>query len=93
MFATCAQINTFQPPATEARPMIEEFYLVDSLNTTVHFRYGGKALAVMLDGSVRELAMDPSTLDARMPDAQIGRFAPIGETRYLLDPPEGDQMP
>ncbi len=48
----------------------------------------GKALAAMMDGSVRELPMDPATLDRRMPDAQIGRFAPTGSTLYLAEPPE-----
>jgi prepilin-type N-terminal cleavage/methylation domain-containing protein len=88
VFATCAQVNTFQPPATAGNPMIEEFYLLDDRETTVHFRFGGKALAAMMDGSVRELPMDPATLDTRMPDAQIGRFAPTGSARYLADPPE-----
>jgi prepilin-type N-terminal cleavage/methylation domain-containing protein len=86
MFATCAQVNTFQPPADPKNPMIEEFYLLDSNNTTVHFRYNGKALAVMLDGSLRELPMHPGTLDNRMPSAQIGRFAPIGNATYMVDP-------
>ena len=46
MFATCAAVNTFQAPATIGYPMLEEFYLIDSAETTVHFRYGGKALAI-----------------------------------------------
>lgn len=88
VFATCAQINTFQAPASADHPMIEEFYLIDQREITVHFRFGGKALAAMLDGSVRELPIDPSTLDGRMPKAQIGRFAPVGSTLYLAEPPE-----
>ncbi|MHA3771093.1 prepilin-type N-terminal cleavage/methylation domain-containing protein [Verrucomicrobiota bacterium sgz303538] len=83
MFATCAQVNNFQPPATTDRPMVEEFYLIDDRETTVHFRYGGKALAAMLDGSVIELPMYPGTEDWRMPSAQIGRFAPVGDRLYL----------
>ncbi len=88
VFATCAQVNTFQQPADADHPMIEEFYLIDEKETTIHFRFGGKALAAMMDGSVRELPMDPATLDRRMPDAQIGRFAPTGSTLYLAEPPE-----
>ena len=61
VFATCAQVNTFQPPADSGHPLIEEFYLIDQRETTVHFRFGGKALASMLDGSVQELPMDPTT--------------------------------
>jgi len=83
VFATCAQVNTFQPPASGRNPMIEEFYLINERERTVHFRFGGKALAAMLDGSVRELPMDPTTLDPRLPEAQIGRFAPAGSKRYL----------
>jgi prepilin-type N-terminal cleavage/methylation domain-containing protein len=85
VFATCAQVNIFQAPATPKNPMIEEFYLVDANQTTVHFRYGGKALAAMLDGSVVELPMDPTTLDKRMPAAKIGRFAPVGSKLYLAE--------
>ena len=68
--------------------MIEEFYLIDQRETTLHFRFGGKALASMLDGSVQDLPMDPSTLDTRMPSALIGRFAPVNNTLYLAEPPE-----
>jgi prepilin-type N-terminal cleavage/methylation domain-containing protein len=88
VFATCAQVNTFQRPASAKNPMIEEFYLIDQREVTVHFRFGGKALAAMLDGSVREIPMDRTTLDRRMPAASIGRFAPVGNTRYLADPVE-----
>jgi prepilin-type N-terminal cleavage/methylation domain-containing protein len=83
VFATCAQINTFQAPASPKNPMLEEFFLIDDREVTVHFRYGGKALAAMLDGSLRELDPDPSTIDPRMPRAQVGRFAPVGSRRYL----------
>lgn len=88
VFATCAQVNTFQAPADGDHPMIEEFYLFDHRETTIHFRFGGKALAAMLDGSVQDLPMDPTTLDPRMPQAQIGRFAPIGDKLYLAEPGE-----
>ena len=63
--------------------MVEEFYMIDDTQTTVHFRLGGKALAAFLDGSVREMEMAPGTQDTRMPTANIGRFAPVGSTLYL----------
>jgi prepilin-type N-terminal cleavage/methylation domain-containing protein len=85
VFATSAQVNTFQSPATAKNPMIEEFYLIDATQTTVHFRYGGKALAAMLDGSIAELPMDRTTVDKRMPSAKIGRFAPVGSKLYLAE--------
>jgi len=78
VFATCAQVNTFQSPASGANPMIEEFYMISDSQTTVHFRHGRSALAVFLDGSVRALdmaeAMQPGSQDARLPKANIGRL-------------------
>ena len=78
VFATCAQVNTFETPASAANPMIEEFYLISDTETTAHFRHDGDALAAFLDGSVRPLSMSqdmaPGTLDPRMPSADIGVF-------------------
>jgi type II secretory pathway pseudopilin PulG len=87
VFATCAQVNTFQAPASPSNPLIEEFYLLDENETTVHFRHGGKALAAMLDGSLREFEMDPSTRDTRMPSARVARLAPKGSKLYLAETP------
>lgn len=83
VFATSAQVNTFQQPASRQNPMIEEFYMINEKEVTVHFRHGGRALAAFLNGGVRELEMDETTRDLRMPEADVGRFAPIGDTRYL----------
>jgi prepilin-type N-terminal cleavage/methylation domain-containing protein len=87
VFATCAQVNTFQPPASAENPLLEEFFLIDEKEITVHFRYGGKALAAMLDGSLREIEPDASTIDGRMPQALVGRFAPVGSRRFLGEQP------
>ncbi|MEM6601998.1 MAG: type II secretion system protein [Verrucomicrobiota bacterium] len=83
VFATSAQVNTFQSPASASNPMIEEFYLINERETTVHFRVGGKAMVVFADGNVGLLPMEPTTLDARMPEAKIGRFAPVGDRKYM----------
>lgn len=76
VFATCAQVNTFQAPASAKKPMVEEFYLLSAGQKTMHFRHGGDALAAFLDGSVRPLRMDtdmqPGTQDMRLPSANIG---------------------
>jgi prepilin-type N-terminal cleavage/methylation domain-containing protein len=76
VFATCAQVNTFQPPASPKNPMIEEFYMVNDTTVSAHFRHGRCALAAFLDGSVRPLSMDtdmqPGTQDQRIPTANIG---------------------
>jgi prepilin-type N-terminal cleavage/methylation domain-containing protein len=76
VFATCAQVNTFQAPASAKKPMVEEFYLLDPTQKTMHFRHGRDALAAFLDGSVRPVSMDqdmqPGSQDMRMPSANIG---------------------
>jgi len=78
VFATCAQVNTFEAPASPSNPMIEEFYWIDETQTTIHFRHGGHALAAFLDGSVRSLDMAtdmvPGSLDPNIPTADIGRL-------------------
>lgn len=83
VFATSAQVNTFQPPASGDNPMIEEFYGIDDVETTVHFRHHGKAMVAFANGSAGFLEMDPATLDRRDPEALIGRFAPRGNAKYL----------
>lgn len=76
VFATCAQVNTFESPASPDNPMIEEFYMISDTQVTAHFRHGRYALAAFLDGSVRALSMDtdmrPGSQDMRMPSANIG---------------------
>lgn len=76
LFATCAQVNTFQAPASSKKPMLEEFYFFNTTDCrqTIHFRHGGKALAAFADGSVREVRGDPSQWDRRLPDAAVGRL-------------------
>lgn len=75
VFATCAQVNTFQAPASVKRPMIEEFYMINSTEVTVHFRYNKNAMVVFADGSVNFIPMDPGTADSRMVKANIGKLA------------------
>lgn len=83
VFATSAQVNTFQRPASADNPMIEEFYLIDERETTVHFRHGDQAMVAFADGSCGFLPMDPTTRDNRFNKSLIGRFAPIGSKKYL----------
>jgi prepilin-type N-terminal cleavage/methylation domain-containing protein/prepilin-type processing-associated H-X9-DG protein len=83
VFATSAQVNTFQRPATPKNPMLEEFYLLDDKEVTVHFRHNGLAMVAFADGSAGFLPMDESTRDPRAPKANVGRFAPVGSTQYL----------
>ncbi|MFM8365494.1 MAG: type II secretion system protein [Verrucomicrobiota bacterium] len=83
VFFTSAQVNTFTKPASARSPMLEEFYFIDEKEVTVHFRHGGKALVAFANGSVDFLPMDESTRDRRAPQANIGRFAPVGNKLYL----------
>ena len=76
VFATCAQVNTFQAPATSEHPMIEEFYYFDNSERTVHFRIGGSAMVGYAEGSAGYLPMLPGTLDPRLPAANIGKLDP-----------------
>ena len=82
-FADAAQINTIQPPASAANPMIEESYLVEfsSLRIpTTHFRHKGFANVVFCDGHVEAMPMAGGTLDGRMPAQKIGRLNRDGDT-------------
>lgn len=83
VFATSAQVNAFQRPATAEDPMIEEFYLIDERESTVHFRHGDQAMVAFADGSCGFLPMDPSTRDKRFKRGLIGRFAPVNDKKYL----------
>ena len=83
VFATSAQVNTFQAPASAKNPMIEEFYGIDQNEVTVHFRHHGQAMVAYASGSVGFLPIDEATRDSRAPKANIGRFAPKGSKKYL----------
>ncbi len=83
VFATSAQVNTFQAPASASNPMIEEFYGIDDREVTVHFRHRGNAMVAYASGNVGFLPIDESTRDRRAPKAAVGRFAPVGSLLYL----------
>lgn len=74
LFATCAQINTFQAPASGKNPMLEEFYLFTTNEVTVHFRHAGNAIVAFADGSQREVPGDRSAFNSRLPSACVGRL-------------------
>jgi type II secretory pathway pseudopilin PulG len=78
VFATSAQVYPFQADA-----VIEEFYGIDQKEVTVHFRHNGQAMVAFANGSAGFLPMDPSTRDGKAPEANVGRFAPKGSTKYL----------
>lgn len=77
VFATAAQVNTFQKPASTRNPMIEEFYGFDDDRTkipSVHFRHNGQAMVAFADGAAGFVVLDPALKDKRAPDADVGRL-------------------
>ena len=80
LFADCAQINTFQRPASAKNPLVEEFYIMGPGFKTIHFRHGDHANAVFCDGSVRQLYPLAGKQDTRLPGLMIGE----AEARYFF---------
>jgi len=83
LFGDCAQVNTFQAPASQDHPMLEEFYIIDNQYVTIHFRHAGSANILFLDGHVEKFTMSPGTLDTNLPSANVGRITPAGSMQYL----------
>jgi prepilin-type processing-associated H-X9-DG protein len=76
LLADAAQVNDFQAPASPSNPMLEEFYYVNSVEATAHFRHAGSANVLFCDGHVAAESPAPGSLDTRMPEARVGRLAP-----------------
>ena len=84
LFADAAQVNTFQPPASVASPLFEEFYYLDlqtnyaSPNNTPngHFRHAQKANVAFADGHVNVEKPVAGSLDKRLPNQFIGQLRP-----------------
>ncbi len=83
LFGDCAQVDTFQPPASPSHPMLEEFYMIENTYKTIHFRHGACANILFLDGHVERFTMYPGTLDTTLPSANVGRITPVGSMQYL----------
>ena len=82
-FADAADLNTIQPPASSAHPMIEEFYYVHPYVNqipTTHFRHNARANVLFCDGHVDSMPMAPGTIDTRLPQEKVGRLNPNGDT-------------
>jgi prepilin-type N-terminal cleavage/methylation domain-containing protein len=78
LFADAAQVNVFQPPASEDNPMLEEFYYVsaDEPNPTAHFRHRHAANAVFCDLHVDRESPVPGSLDPQLPREWVGKLRP-----------------
>ncbi len=76
LFADAAQINDFQPPASTANPMVEEFYYVNDGGPQYangHFRHRRRANLVFVDGHAAALGWAPGSRDRRLPEWHIAR--------------------
>ena len=76
LFADAGQVNTFQPPASAEKPLLEEFYYVTTNEATVHFRHSKLANVSFCDGHVAPEKPLPGSLDTRLPNQMIGRLRP-----------------
>ena len=74
LFADAAQINDFQMPASPEHPMLEEFYYIAANEPTTHFRHKKFAQLVFCDGHVSAGKPEKDSIDARMPNANVGRL-------------------
>jgi len=76
IFADAAQVNTFQPPASPGRPMLEEFYYIATNEPTAHFRHERTANVAFRDGHVGGEKPVAGSLDPRLPKEYVGRLRP-----------------
>src|SRR6185295_6437780 len=76
LFADAGQVNTFQPPASVEKPLLEEFYYVTTNEATVHFRHSKRANVSFCDGHVAPKKPLPGSLDTRLRNQTIGRLRP-----------------
>lgn len=76
LLADAAQVNTFLPPASPERPMLEEFYYISDGEPTTHFRHQRRANVLFCDGHVDAELPATGSIDARMPDEFVGRLRP-----------------
>ncbi len=71
-FVDTSQLNTFQPPASFAQPMFEQWHYVQQWSRTVNYLHDGNANAAKLDGSVTSIQPDSAT-DQRFVGVELGR--------------------
>jgi len=76
LLADAAQVNDFQPPASKANPMLEEWYYVDNSTNypNGHFRHAQFANVLFCDGHVAAERMVAGSLDQKLPAQFVGRL-------------------
>jgi prepilin-type processing-associated H-X9-DG protein/prepilin-type N-terminal cleavage/methylation domain-containing protein len=76
VLADAAQVNDFQAPASRDRPMLEEFYYVNTNEPTAHFRHARQANVVFCDGHVGAERPVTGSIDQRLPRENVGCLRP-----------------
>ena len=84
LLGDAAQVNDFEPPASPANPMLEEWYYLDVATnysapnnyTHGHFRHDNFANVLYSEGHVGEEKMLPGSLDPRLPTSNVGQLRP-----------------
>ena len=82
VFADTAQANDFQPPATRATPLLEEWWYLDAATNFAsgayyghgHFRHAQQANVTFADGHVGMEKMLPGSIDHRLPAQNLGQL-------------------
>ena len=76
VLADAAQVNTWQPPASAANPLLEEWYYVDdnAVQPNAHFRHAHQAGVVFCDGHVALEKPVENSFDRRLPSQFVGRL-------------------
>lgn len=74
LLADAAQVNTFQAPASPDNPLLEEFYYINEVEPTVHFRHRKAANVVFCDGHVGREEPVEGSLDQALPHERVGRL-------------------
>jgi len=76
LLADAAQVNTWQAPASDTHPLLEEWYYVDAnlSQPNGHFRHAQRADVAFADGHVGMEKMVPGSLDQRLPAQEVGRL-------------------
>jgi prepilin-type N-terminal cleavage/methylation domain-containing protein/prepilin-type processing-associated H-X9-DG protein len=74
VLADAAQVNTFQPPASPDHPMLEEFYYVNTNESTAHFRHDRRANLLFVDGHSANALPAADSIDSRLPRQYVGQL-------------------
>lgn len=83
LYGDCGQVNTFQAPASQSNPLIEEFYLINETDKTIHFRHNGRANILFVDGHVESFKPYAGTVDTTVRGEITGRITPKGSFDML----------